>query len=55
MSLVDKYLGSYYKREKEKRVIIQAARAWGRTTFAKNILTLKSLWHGQNEKLTRWR
>lgn len=53
MSLVDKYLGSYYSRESRKRVIIQMARSWGRTVFNSNIMMMDDIQKGVWEKLKK--
>lgn len=53
MSLVDKYLGSYYSRESRKRVIIQMARSWGRTVFNSNIMMMERVWKKRTETLNK--
>lgn len=55
MSLVDKYLGSYYSRESRKRVIIQMARSWGRTVFNSNIIMMERVWKKRTEILNRFK
>ena len=53
MSLMDKYLGSYYSRESRKRVIIQMARSWGRTSFNSNIVMMERVWKKRTEILNK--
>lgn len=55
MSLVDKYLGSYYSRESRKRVVIQMARSWGRTVFNSNIMMMERIWKKRTEILNRFK
>ena len=55
MSLVNKYLGSYYSRESRKRVIIQMARSWGRTVFNSNIMMMERIWKKRTEILNRFK
>lgn len=55
MSLVNKYLGSYYSRESRKRVIIQMARSWGRTSFNSNIMMMERIWKKRTEILNRFK
>lgn len=55
MSLVDKYLGSYYSCESRKRVIIQMARSWGRTVFNSNIMMMERIWKKRTEILNRFK
>ena len=55
MTLVDKYLGSYYSRESRKRVIIQMARSWGRTSFNSNIMMMERVWKKRTETLSNFK
>lgn len=55
MSLVYKYLGSYYSRESRKRVIIQMARSWGRSVFNSNIMLMERVWKKRTETLSNFK
>lgn len=55
MSMVDKYLGDYFRSERKKQAIVNLARTWGKSSCYRQIAMLERIWKKRTENLNRFK
>lgn len=53
--MVDKYLGSYFRKQKQEQAIFNMGRSWGRTSTIYQILMLKRIWEKEQKILKKFK